>query len=142
MPLVLSGVGMVNGIGLLECGMTLSLEQMVIDDEIAKLIRRFREGIDVSSEKNLFDDVMAVGSGGHFLKRKSTRALFRSDEYYSSDLLDRGAYEEWMADGCRELTDKAHARVASILGSEQRLPMDSGLEKQIREIMDEANAEL
>jgi trimethylamine--corrinoid protein Co-methyltransferase len=141
-PLVLSGTGMINGIGLLECGMTLSLEQMVIYDETAKLIRRFREGIDVSPSKNLFEDVMAVGPGGHFLKRKSTRALFRSDEYYGSNLLDRGTYEDWIADGGRELTDRAHERVAAILESEQRLPMDAVLEKQIKEIMAEANAKL
>jgi trimethylamine--corrinoid protein Co-methyltransferase len=144
MPLTLSGTGMINGIGLLECGMTLSLEQMVIDDEMASLMRRFSEGIDVSPEKNLFEDVKAVGPGGHFLKQKNTRKLFKSDEFYNSPMLDRGTYEEWLEGGAgaEELTAKAHRRVEEILSAEQRLPMDKSTEKQIQEILKEATAKL
>ncbi|MDR2487374.1 MAG: trimethylamine methyltransferase family protein [Clostridiales Family XIII bacterium] len=142
LPAVLAGAGMLNGFGLLECGMTLSLEQMVIDGEIALLNERLRRGIDLAPEKNLFDDVQAVGPGGHFLKRKSTRALFRSDEFQEAPLLDRGGYAEWRADGGRELTDKAHARVRDVLAAEQRLPMDTETARLLDEVVAEAKAKL
>ncbi|MDR2487375.1 MAG: trimethylamine methyltransferase family protein [Clostridiales Family XIII bacterium] len=142
LPLVLIGTDVVQGIGMLESSMTLSLEQILIDAEIARLNARLRAGIEVVPEKNLFDDVAAVGPGGHFLKQKSTRRLFRSDEFYGSALLDRGTYEEWQAGGGLELTDKAHAQVVEILAAEQRCPMDPLIEKQILEVVEEAKAKL
>ncbi|MDR3225937.1 MAG: trimethylamine methyltransferase family protein [Clostridiales Family XIII bacterium] len=142
LPLVLSGTGMLNGIGLLECGMTLSFEQMVIDGEIALLNHRMKAGIDISPEKNLFEDVKAIGPGGHFLKRKSTRTLFRTEEFYQTDFLDRGSYEDWAAAGGKDLLARAHDRVLAILKEDSRVPMDSGLAKVIREIVEEAAAKL
>jgi trimethylamine--corrinoid protein Co-methyltransferase len=142
LPLAMLGTDDIQGIGMLESSMTLSLEQIIIDSEIANLNTRMRAGIDTSPEKNLFEDVMAVGPGGHFLKQKNTRKLFRSDEFYNSSLLDRGTYEEWIDDGERELTDKAHERVCEILELEQRLPMDKDDEKAILEIAEEAKAKL
>jgi trimethylamine--corrinoid protein Co-methyltransferase len=142
LPLALLGTDIIQGIGLLESSMTLSLEQILIDAELARLNTRMRAGIDVSPEKNLFEDVKAVGPGGHFLKQKSTRKLFKTDEYYNSDFLDRGTYDDWLADGSKELTDKAHERVIEILAAEQRCPMDHNIEKAILEIAEEAQRKL
>jgi trimethylamine--corrinoid protein Co-methyltransferase len=50
LPLVLSGTGMLNGIGLLECGMTLSFEQMIIDGDMALRNRRIKEGINAATD--------------------------------------------------------------------------------------------
>ena len=51
MPLVLSGTDVINGIGMFEASMTLSLEQLVIDHEIAMVCKRIADGIDFSPEK-------------------------------------------------------------------------------------------
>jgi trimethylamine--corrinoid protein Co-methyltransferase len=142
LPLAMLGTDVIQGMGMLESSMTLSLEQLVIDAEIAELNTRMRAGIDVSPEKNLFEDVKAVGPGGHFLKQKSTRKLFKSDEFYNSPMLDRGTYEEWLGAGAEELTAKAHRRVEEILSAEQRLPMGKDDEKAILEIVEEAKAKL
>ncbi|MDR3225938.1 MAG: trimethylamine methyltransferase family protein, partial [Clostridiales Family XIII bacterium] len=140
--LALLGTDIIQGIGLLESSMTLSLEQILIDAELAQLNTRLRAGIDVSPEKNLFEDVKSVGPGGHFLKQKSTRKLFKTAEFYNSDFLDRASYDEWLSGGAQELTDKAHARVEEILAAESRLPMDRNTEKTILEIVEEAKAKL
>ena len=142
LPLALLGTDIIQGIGMLESSMTLSLEQILIDAELARLNTRFRAGIDTSEEKNLFADILAVGPGGHFLKQKNTRKLFRSDEFYHSELLDRGSYDEWVAVGSLDLTEKAHRQVETILAGPPRLPMAPDTEKVLREIMAEATARL
>jgi len=143
MPLVLAGVDVVQGIGLLESSMTLSLEQMLIDEEIGRLCRRLAQGVDASPDKELFDDIAAVGQEGHFLKQKSTRKLFRTDEFYlPGSLIDRGSYDEWTNMGSPDMFSKAHERVSAILKEGPKEPLDSGAEKTIKEIMDEAVAKL
>jgi trimethylamine--corrinoid protein Co-methyltransferase len=142
MPLVLAGVDIVQGIGLIESSMTMSLEHIVIDGEIGQLCKRIREGIHVTEAKNYYEDIKAVGQEGHFLKQKSTRAAFRSDEFTLPTLLDRGSYDEWFSLGSPNMFTKAHHKVEEILKAERKNPLDSSIEKMIREIMEEARAKL
>ena len=142
LPLILGGGGVMQGIGMSECSMTLSLEQMVIDHEIVKHCKRLRDGIDFAPEKDFLEDIKAVGHGGHFLTRKNTRQSFRSSEFCRTELFERSSYDEWMALGNPDLWQNAHKKVQEILAAEQRIPVAPNLEKLIREIMAEAEAKL
>ncbi|MGI6734006.1 MAG: trimethylamine methyltransferase family protein [Anaerovoracaceae bacterium] len=142
LPLVLNRVDVVQGIGLIESSMTLSLEQMLIDAEIGQLCNRMQAGIHMAPEKNLYEDIKTVGQGGHYLKQKSTRALFRSGEYFTPVLSERSTYDAWMEMGSPSMFSKAHEKVENILAAEMRNPLDSQTQKVIEEIMEEAKAKL
>jgi trimethylamine---corrinoid protein Co-methyltransferase len=138
MPLVLSGTDIVQGIGLVESSMTLSYEQIVIDGEIAKLCKRLKDGIDISPEKDYYEDIKQVGHGGHFLKQKNTRQAFRSSEFYMSEICDRNSHDEWELLGNPDLLSNARKKVEEILNGEQNCPLSEDKEKLLLEIMDEA----
>lgn len=137
LPLSLAGADVIQGIGLLESSMTLSLEQILIDAEIAGLCQRMRDGIEVSADKDCYEDIAKVGQGGHFLKQPSTRAGFRSNEFYTPSLLDRDSYDEWNDLGSPNMFTEANKQVNSILAAEPAHPLPMDVEKQIREIMEE-----
>ncbi len=137
LPLALAGTDVIQGIGLLESSMTLSFEQMLIDAEIGSLCQRMRNGIEVSTEKDCFDDIVQVGQGGHFLKQPSTRAGFRSNEFYTPTLLDRDTYDEWQALGSPNMFSEASKKAKTILAAEPQHPLPLSAEMTIREIMDE-----
>jgi trimethylamine---corrinoid protein Co-methyltransferase len=137
LPLCLAGTDVIQGIGLLESSMTLSLEQILIDAEIAGLCQRMRDGIEVSPEKDFYEDIVQVQQGGHFLKQPSTRAGFRSNEFYTPSLLDRDSYDEWSALGSPNMFTEANKKVRGILTAEPENPLPLDVEKQIREIMEE-----
>lgn len=142
LPLVLAEVDVIQGIGLIESSMTLSLEQMLIDGEIANLCKRMKDGITVSDEQNFYEDIKAVGQGGHFLKQKNTRAAFRSSEFYHAELCDRNSYDTWAGLGKRDMIDVAREKVKEILDGERKNPMPASTEKQLLEIMEEAGRKL
>lgn len=142
LPLVMNGVDVVQGIGLLEGSMTLSLEQIVIDNEIMHHCRRISEGIDISSEKNFLGDIAEVGHGGHFLKQKNTRKAFRSREFYFPELADRNSYDEWISLGRPDMFSNARKKVEKILADEIKYPLEKNVEKEIDEILEEAKAKL
>ena len=141
-PLTLNQVDIIQGIGLIEGSMTMSLEQMIIDAEIFEHCMRMHQGIDVCDEKDYFEDIKAVAQGGHFLKQKSTRKAFRSDEFYNSKLIPGDSYESWKAAGGKDMKDYAHEKVAQILAADPICPLDENTEKLVREIMAEAAAKL
>jgi len=142
LPLVLGGVDAVQGIGLIETSMTLSLEQILIDHEIMHLCKRIKDGVDISPGKKYFEDIKAVGPGGHFLKQKNTRKAFRSDEFYVPELLERNSYDEWLDLGKPNMLQNARQKVEEILASEIKHPLSLNTEKEINEVLEEAKAKL
>jgi len=142
LPLVLSGADIIQGIGLIESSTTLCYEHLVIDNEIAHLCKRIKDGVDVDAAKNYFSDIREVGQGGHFLKQKTTRSAFRSEEFYQSILCDRNTYDEWAQLGRPDLIQNSRLKVAEILSGESKNPMPDDMTKQMKEIIAEAARKL
>jgi trimethylamine--corrinoid protein Co-methyltransferase len=117
---------LIQGPGALDTSNMMSLEQIVLDDEIARMCQRLKDGVDVSSEKNYFEDIVEVGPGGHFLGQRNTRNAVRSSEFLEPALADRNPFNQWVALGRPDLYDKARVKVEEILASPQKnlLPDD------------------
>jgi trimethylamine---corrinoid protein Co-methyltransferase len=142
LPLILSKPDSMVGFGMYECSTILSLSQIAIDNEIARYCKRIEEGLHISSDTNFFEDIRAVGQGGHFLKQKNTRAAVRSSEFYVPEMLDKGSYDEWVSLGSKELDEVAREKVRNILAGEQKNPLPPDVEKVLHEIVKEACAVL
>jgi len=142
LPLVLGGVDLVQGPGALETSGLLCLEQIVVDDEIAGLCQRMREGIDFSPEKDRFDDIAAVGPGGHFLMCDSTLEACRSAEFFAPRLCDRHTFERWAELGRPDLYSKARQRVEEILAAPQKNPLPDDVLGKFEDIARRADEEL
>jgi len=139
LPFVMAGTDIVQGIGLFETSMVLSLEQILIDEEIGKMCKRLCRGIDISQEMDFFEDIKAVGPTGHFLKQKNTKITFRGNkEYFNPLLADRDTYEDWENLGSPDMYENAHKRVKEILASEPKDPIPLNVQKEMKEIVDEA----
>lgn len=141
-PLVMSGGDIVQGIGLVESSMTLSLEQMLIDSEIAMMCKRLQDGINISEETDFYEDIAKVGAEGHFLKQKSTRKALRSSEFYMPSLIERTTWDQWVALGSKDMYVKAHEKVEEILASDIKHPLEHNVKKEIDEIVEEATFKL
>jgi trimethylamine--corrinoid protein Co-methyltransferase len=87
---VQEGVSLVWGLGQLESEMTLSLAQLVIDDEMVAYVRRHCRGFDVDDESLALDVVREVGIAGSYLDADHTLEHHRR-ELFSPRLLNRRA---------------------------------------------------
>jgi len=82
-PDLIQGIGTTHDI-------TSQFELIVIHDEIAKRNYRIMNGIDLSQEKDLTDDIISRGPQGGFLGCKSTSRLVRDwDENYNSKVFSK-----------------------------------------------------
>ena len=102
-PLVLEGVGMINGMGLLECGMTLSLEQMVLDGQMALALKGFspQEGPEERASGQLW-----LGQGGADPLQQAHRAveeILAQDQRLPMDGTMEKALDEVLAEGRAKL---------------------------------------
>jgi len=142
LPLVLSGVDVINGTGEIDTSQLLLLEQIVVDHEIACMCKRFKDGIDVSDKTDYMSDIMEVGPGGHFLMQPNTVKACRSDEFYTPGLSDRNTYEQWELLGNPTLYGKARLRVEEILAGPLKNPLSDEVTGRLEDVVRRAMAEL
>jgi len=135
LPLVLSDVDLIQGPGALDTSNMMSLEQIVVDDEIARVCQRLRDGVDTSDEKDYFEDIAAVGPGGHFLGQRSTRKAAHSREFVAPALSDRNSFNRWAELGRSDLYDKAKEKVEEILSKPQNNPLPDDVVGMLESIM-------
>ena len=142
LPLVLGGIDLVNGMGLIESSQLLVLEQIVVDNELAHLCARMREGIDSCPETNYHRDVLEAGAGGHFLMADSTVRACRTGEFLQTRLINRDAFEIWEQLGKPDMYSKAREIVAAILASPQRHPLPDATIAELEAIIVRTTREL
>jgi len=141
-PPVLSKADVIVGYGELEGDQLLVLEQLVVDNEIAHHCRRLAQGIDTSEGKDLFEDILQVGPGGHFLKSRNTRSAPRSGEFFISRLIYRSSHESWIQAGMPTIYSKSREKVEEILAGPVINPLTDDVIDQLEGILRRAELDL
>jgi trimethylamine---corrinoid protein Co-methyltransferase len=133
---VLSGGNIVHDLGYLESGMTGSLAQLVICDEILAWLGHFAQGLEITDETLALDLIDEVGPDGQFLDTDHTLAHYK-DRWYP-DLFERNTYEGWLEKGAKTLGERAADKVDVILQRGARDPLPAPAAESIRAIVEEA----
>lgn len=110
----MSTVNIIWGMGQLESQRTISLPQMVIDDEIMTMALRLQRGIEVTEDTLAYDVIAELGHKADYLGHEHTLRHFRTEVVYPSVAwTDRR--EPWQREGAQTLTERAQAKVDEIL---------------------------
>ncbi len=142
LPPVAAGADIVVGLGVIESDQTLVLEQLLVDEEIARLCGRIADGVDASPGAELHDDIAEVGPGGNFLACRSTRAATRSGEFVVPRLVDRHSHDAWLELGRPTMYGRARERVTEILAAPPVDPLAPATRDALDEILAAADREL
>lgn len=131
----LSGANALSGAGSIESGITVSYEQLIIDDEIFGIIFRAVKGIDFDEEKLAVDIIMKVAKeSSNFLQQKHTLQHFRN-EYFFPKLANRVSRFQWEKMGSKSIVEVAREKVKKILAEHEPPHLDENVKKQIEEIL-------
>ena len=135
----LAGSNTIYGSGMLELGMTFSMEQLVIDNDIIAMVKKAMEGIPVSEETLGVDQIKKVGIGNNFLALKKTRELV--DLPSSPKLFDRKMFGDWYAAGAKDAADRAHETVVDVMKNHEVPAVDKDIYAAMKAIVDKADKE-
>ncbi len=131
---------MIYGMGMLELGITFDLTQLVIDNEIARMVRVAIKGIEVNDETIALEAIKQVGPGGNFLSAEHT--LKHMKEQSHSKLIDRKMRESWESSGSKDMVERAHEELLSILKNHKPEPLPAETLSSLRSIVKNAEGEL
>lgn len=137
---VLAGARSVGSAGHLEKNLYFSYEQLVIDDEIARYVKRLVNGFEVDKETLALDVIREVGIGGNFLAHEHTARNFRK-EFWLSSLTERLSWASWTQQELRGMEERARQKARTIITQHQPTPLGKEAIKEIDKIVEHAKKE-
>ena len=114
--------------------------QAVLDDDIAGMVGRYLEGIDVTDETLALDLIEQVGPvPGHFLGKAHTRKWWKQEQYIPN-ASDKLTYPEWLATGKKSSLDYARERMDEIIATHRPVGLTDTQEDALERILEDARA--
>ena len=135
----LSGSHIIHDLGYLESGLSGSLSQLVICNEILAWIKRCLSPVEISEETLGLEIINEVGPDGHFIDTEHTLKHFR--EQWHPRLFNRLNYETWTEKGSKTLCQRASETVDEILAKYIEKPLSENILDEIKSIINNAAGE-
>jgi trimethylamine--corrinoid protein Co-methyltransferase len=136
----MAGANLIYGAGMLDSGLIFSYTQLVIDNDIFKMIRKVMQGMHVDDENLAVDIIKSVGPGGDFLSQAHTMKYMRTLPS-APKLIERGNRARWLSRGGKDLAERAAERAADIIANHKPMPLSDDATSALRAIVEEADAE-
>jgi trimethylamine--corrinoid protein Co-methyltransferase len=119
---------------------TLSPVQLVIDEEVGRMLRRIVGGFELNEDTMAWEELSKSTPGMHFLTQDHTVRHCR--EMFPPASFTREGREKWVAGGRKDLFDRALARYESILSGTTALDLGDAMVGELDRVVADADARL
>lgn len=136
--------GLTGAGGICVCGGVrgaMSYEQLVIDAEMAGMVKRYLTGLDVTDETIAEEVMEEVGIGGNFLSHEFTAEHCR-EVYWKPTIANRLRYTEWAERDGKDMLERAHERANKLLCEHHPKILTDAQEREMDEIVEEGKRTL
>ena len=133
MAVLLSGANYIwHSAGWNEAGMHCSIAKFIVDAEQCAMGYRMAEGLKWDDFDEALAAVRDIGPGGHYLGHPHTQEKFQQ-AFFMPKLFDNNSFEQWVAEGSKDVTERALATAKSMLDSYEQPPMDAATDEALRD---------
>jgi trimethylamine--corrinoid protein Co-methyltransferase len=105
-------------------------EKFIMDVDQAGMMHTMLAGVDMSENGQAMSAIREVGPGKHFLGCAHTQANFES-AFYRSPITDNNSYEQWEAEGSKDLTQRANAMWKKMLAEYEAPQLDPAVDEAL-----------
>jgi trimethylamine--corrinoid protein Co-methyltransferase len=123
--------------GLLECCLTSSYEQYVLDNEMLAMVARALHGVNFSRETLAFEVIQAIGPRGNFLGHMHTLQNI-TKEHFIPKIFNRQVREDWEKGGSKSAVEVAREEAKRILRTHQPTPLPPEVDRELQRIIKKA----
>ncbi len=131
-----AGSHLVHDMGYLESGLTGSLAQLVVCDELVSWVRTALTPVEITEETLALDVIDEIGPDGQHLDSLHTLRHY-GDRWYP-EVLDRLGYASWLARGGRDLGRAASERAEALLEGHRPEPLPDEARRRVQAVVDGA----
>lgn len=127
----LSGVDFIVMGGLQDALMSFDFGQVCIDNEIALMLKRVREGFGFSKDSASLQEIKDTGPAGMFGGNPATLERMH-DATFMSELADRKLREQWALEGATNIHQRALNKALKILSKPNSAAFDDDVDARVR----------
>jgi len=135
----LSGINNISGPGMLDFESCLSLEKLVLDNEICGMMHRLIAGIEPKEDFPAIGLFRELLEEKHMLISEHTRRHLKTEHFFPGFVIDRARRSRWEEKGSLTLGQRASREVEKLLESYQPPDTPEDIKKELTKLMtDEA----
>lgn len=121
--------------GIIDTYNLISLEKLIIDNEIIGYIKRINQGVTVNEDTLAYDVIKEVGPQGQFLTHAHTFSHFRT-EFYRPTLSNRQNIQQWKEEGSKPIEEVANAKWKQLLADYVEPALPGDVEADLKKYVD------
>lgn len=131
----LSGINNISGPGMLDFESCLSLEKLVLDNEICGMTYRLIAGIEPKEDFPAIGLFRELLDEKHMLISEHTRRYIRTEHFFPGPVIDRARRSKWEEKGSLTLGRRANREVEKLLESYQPSDLPGDVKKELTKLM-------
>ena len=123
----LSGINVISGPGMLEFETTQSIEKLLIDNEIAGMVKRFISGIEDYGNPFASEILNDYEKKEQLLSHPTTKKLFKKELFLPSSIINRMSYNLWKNSGSQSIGKRALNEASKLANKAPIKPIEKNL---------------
>jgi len=131
----LSGINSISGPGMLDFESCLSLEKLVLDNEMCAMTARLVAGIEPRDDFPAAPLLAELQREHHLLIADHTLRHLRAEISFPGPVIDRANRARWRSEGGRTLGQRAAAEVERLVAAWQPPPLPAGASGELTRVM-------
>lgn len=132
---VLSGINSVSGPGMLDFESCLSIEKLVLDNELCGMALRLARGIEPREDfpaVPIFEELLR---DGHLLIAKHSRKYLKTEHHFPGPVIDRAQRGRWHEEGSTTILERCRREIARAESAWEPPPLPEGAGAALTERM-------
>jgi len=132
----LAGINNISGPGMIDFESCISLEKLIIDNEICGMMLRMIKGIEPKEDFPSIPHFEELLKDEHLLISKHTRKYLREEIFFPGPVINRANNARWIEEGSSTMGDRAHDEVEKLLRSYHPYSLPEETKKELIAIME------
>ena len=124
-----------------EAGMVHCMAKLAADSEQNLMMAAYAEGVKFDRLDEALEAVARIGPGGHYLGDSFTLKYFQ-DAFFSPEVLDYEAYENWQIGGSRDMTARSVEKAKALIANYEAPALDESKRKALDEFVGRRQTEI
>ena len=132
----LSGINNISGPGMLDFESCMSMEKLVLDNEICGMTFRLLDGIEPKEDFPALPHFQELLGEGHLIIADHTRKYLKEEHRFPGAAIDRANRPRWEQEGSTTLEERAHREIEKILKDYEPSRIGSDVRKELARLME------
>ncbi len=132
----LAGINNVSGPGMLDFESCISLEKLVLDNEICGMALRLVRGIEPKEDFPALPRFEELLQDQHLLISKHTRRYLKEEHYVPGPAIDRANRSRWQEEGGLSLRARAHREVERLVAAYEPSSLPDDVKRELTTLME------